>query len=181
MRELARRLEVSPGHISQVERDIVAPSIALLYAIVSELEVSMDSLFGGHLATAAGRGGGDAEIRRTPGEARYVQRFDGRKTITIEPGVRWELLAPQGEHGVDFREIVYEPGAGVSGEPSFIRHAGHEFGLVLEGRLHVQIDFDEFELGVGDSLGFDSSRPHRFWNAGSVAARAVWFSNVAGA
>jgi uncharacterized cupin superfamily protein len=30
-------------------------------------------------------------------------------------------------------------------------------------------------LGPGDSLAFDATIPHRFWNAGDVAVRSVWF------
>jgi len=45
MRELARRVEVSPGHISNVERGLASLSVRSLYTIVSELQISMDSLF----------------------------------------------------------------------------------------------------------------------------------------
>ena len=44
MRELARRVEVSPGHISNVERGLASLSVRSLYTIVSELQISMDSL-----------------------------------------------------------------------------------------------------------------------------------------
>ena len=187
LRELARRVNVSPGHISQVERDIVAPSISLLYSIVTELGLSMDSLFDVGQDSATGAGAdvrpdfvedGDPSIPRVPGESRFVQRFNDRKSITIDSGIRWELLAPTGESGVDFREIVYAPGGGSTSDESFIRHAGHELGIVLAGRLHVQIEFERFLLGPGDSIGFESSMPHRLWNEGPVPTRAIWFSNI---
>lgn len=44
---------------------------------------------------------------------------------------------------------------------------------MLEGRLHVQIELDEFVPGPGDSITFDSSRSHRFWNDGPGTARAI--------
>ena len=57
-----------------------------------------------------------------------------------------------------------------------MRHMGREYGLVLSGRLRVIIGFDEeHELGPGDSIAFESSRPHRLENAGSEPVEAIWF------
>src|ERR1700689_3768189 len=65
VRELARRVEVSPSLVSQIETGKTQPSVRTLYAIVNELGVSLDDVFsrenGGR--TAGGRGkketGGD--------------------------------------------------------------------------------------------------------------------------
>lgn len=178
LRELSRRLNVSAGHLSQIERDIVAPSISLLYAIVSELGISMDTLFGDGPDGPRGVAAGDDSIERTPGEQRYVRRYAERQSIEIRPGVRWELLTPTTDSGIDFREIIYAVATSSPEDEAFIRHTGHEYGLVLEGRLHVQIEFDVFVLGPGDSIAFDSARPHRLWNEGPGVARAVWVSNA---
>ncbi|MCW2890102.1 MAG: Transcriptional regulator, Cro/CI [Streptosporangiaceae bacterium] len=44
LREMARRIEVSPSFVSQVELGKAIPSVGTLYAIVSELELSLDEL-----------------------------------------------------------------------------------------------------------------------------------------
>ncbi|HXG40462.1 MAG TPA: helix-turn-helix transcriptional regulator, partial [Candidatus Limnocylindrales bacterium] len=44
LRELAARLSVSPSLISQIERGRANPSVSTLYALVSELDVSLDEL-----------------------------------------------------------------------------------------------------------------------------------------
>lgn len=41
-------------------------------------------------------------------------------------------------------------------------HEGQEFHFVMEGRLLVNIEGKEWILAPGDSLYFDSSRPHGF-------------------
>ena len=41
-------------------------------------------------------------------------------------------------------------------------HEGQEFHLVMEGRLLVNIEGKEWILNPGDSLYFDSSKPHGF-------------------
>jgi len=46
LRELARRVHLSPSFISQVELGRAAPSVGTLYAMTSELGLSLDSLMG---------------------------------------------------------------------------------------------------------------------------------------
>src|SRR3954468_16667306 len=45
VRELARRLQLSPSLISQIERGKASPSVGTLYALTNELDLSMDALF----------------------------------------------------------------------------------------------------------------------------------------
>src|SRR5438874_11300714 len=46
LRELARRVGVSPSLVSQIELDRVNPSVSTLYALVTELGISMSDVFG---------------------------------------------------------------------------------------------------------------------------------------
>jgi transcriptional regulator with XRE-family HTH domain len=173
LRELARRLEISPSALSQIETGRSRPSVGTLYAIVSELEMSLDELFGSQRTPAAARApdAGAEEVGAT-----LVQRRDTRKGIDLESGVRWERLTPTAEQDADFLYVVYEVGGASSREGTHMRHMGREYGLVLSGRLRVTIGFDEeHELGPGDSIAFESSRPHRLENAGSEPVEAIWF------
>ena len=45
LRELARRLEVSPSLISQIETGKIRPSVRTLYAMLQEYDVSVEQLF----------------------------------------------------------------------------------------------------------------------------------------
>jgi mannose-6-phosphate isomerase-like protein (cupin superfamily) len=58
----------------------------------------------------------------------------------------------------------YRPGAH-SGR-RLLSHQGEEAGLVIKGRLALEVEGRRFELGPGDAYRFDSRRPHRFANAG---------------
>ena len=44
LRDLADRLGCSPSLISQIERGLANPSVSTLYAMVAELDVSLDEL-----------------------------------------------------------------------------------------------------------------------------------------
>jgi transcriptional regulator with XRE-family HTH domain len=176
LRELARRLEISPSALSQIETGRSRPSVGTLYAIVSELDMSLDELFGSQRSAAAASRAADAGGGPEETGATLVQRRDTRKGIDLESGVRWERLTPTAEQDADFLYVVYEVGGASSREGTHMRHMGREYGLVLSGRLRVTIGFDEeHELGPGDSIAFESSRPHRLENAGSEPVEAIWF------
>jgi mannose-6-phosphate isomerase-like protein (cupin superfamily) len=75
---------------------------------------------------------------------------------------------------VDFIWVVYDVGGSSSPDDGFIRHAGREYGLVLEGLLEVTVGFESTVLGPGDSISFDSTTPHRLRNAGEEPVTGVW-------
>jgi transcriptional regulator with XRE-family HTH domain len=176
LRELARRLEISPSALSQIETGRSRPSVGTLYAIVSELDMSLDELFGSRRTAASAARAADAAGSSEETGVTLVQRRDTRKGIELESGVRWERLTPTAEQDADFLYVVYEVGGASSRGGTHMRHMGREYGLVLSGRLRVTIGFDEeHELEPGDSIAFESSRPHRLENAGSEPVEAIWF------
>jgi quercetin dioxygenase-like cupin family protein len=108
-------------------------------------------------------------------DAHPVVRRAERERIDIDGFgglVAWERLTGERHPGVDFLEIQYSPGA--SSARNYLRHQGREYGLVLEGELTVNLAFEEYVLGPGDSIAFDSSTPHRLSNQASGPVRAVW-------
>jgi transcriptional regulator with XRE-family HTH domain len=165
LRELAKRLGVSPSLISQIERGTARPSVSTLFRLVAELDVSLDEVLFGIRSTP------------TPGTEAVgpVQRAHDRQRIRLASGVIWERLTPASEPGVEFLHVVYEVGGASSPADAFQRHAGHEWAYVLSGVLEVKIGFESHVLEAGDSISFDSTVPHRLANIGDTPAHAVWF------
>jgi mannose-6-phosphate isomerase-like protein (cupin superfamily) len=95
--------------------------------------------------------------------------------IDLASGVRWEELTATSEDGVDFLHATYEVGGASTPDESLMRHHGREYGYVISGSLGIQIGFKEYVLGPGDSIAFDSTRPHRLFNKGDTPVHAVWF------
>lgn len=174
LRSVAQALGVSASLISQVETGKTQPSVSTLYAMVNHLGVSMDELMGVVPTAPAGSPvspffGSDS----TAGPA--VQRATENPVLEMENGVRWERLAV-GEGGpADALLVSYEPGASSSIEGKLMRHSGIEYAYILEGTITLRLEFDTHVLGPGDSLQFDSVRPHLYSNEGDVVARGIWF------
>jgi transcriptional regulator with XRE-family HTH domain len=170
LRELARRLEVSASLVSQIETGKVQPSVKTLYAMVSELGVTLDAVF-----PPAKKHENAAETKFEPSEqGERVQRAHDRQSIELESGVRWERLTTWNDRDVEFLYAIYAVGGASSPDGAFVRHNGREFGIVLSGRLGVEVGFEEYVLGPGDSISFASSTPHRLSNNGEEAVHAVW-------
>jgi len=150
LRELARRVGVSPSLVSQIELDRVNPSVSTLYAIATELGISLDELlFRDARPGFAAAGGREIELLGDP-----VQRAGDRKVIRLASGVVWERLTTASIPNVDFLYVTYEVGGASSPEDQFQRHSGQEWGFVISGRLGVRIGFDEHILGPGDAIAF---------------------------
>jgi transcriptional regulator with XRE-family HTH domain len=179
VREMARRVDVSPSLVSQIERGLVTPSVGTLYSMTTELGLVMDGLFTGtehgsataEQGAAASRGANAAPARRAH---TVIQHGHNRQHIRLAGGVAWERLTAQPDDQVEFLYVKYEAGAESCPENSFFRHGGKEYAYILEGRLGLQIGFDRYELGPGDSVSFESHNPHRLWAIGDAPATAVW-------
>jgi transcriptional regulator with XRE-family HTH domain len=172
LREMARRLGISASALSQIETGKAQPSVSKLFDIVNLLNISVDGL----LAGADGRPPGGPRAAATPGHEGFfsLQRSGEHETLELESGVLWSRLTAGSFPGVEYLRVTYQPGACSSGEGSFMRHAGQEFGYLLSGRLLVEVGFDRYELGPGDSISFPATTPHRLSNDGPEPAQAVW-------
>jgi transcriptional regulator with XRE-family HTH domain len=169
-RELARRLGLSASMISQLESGLSKPSVGTLYAIVTELDLSLDRVIRGE--DYQDGPGVDPEGPEVLGP---LVRPADRQIIDLDSGVRWEELTATSEEGVDFLHAVYEVGGASTPDESLMRHHGRDYGYVMSGTLGIQIGFQHYELNTGDSIAFDSTRPHRLFNKGDVPVHAIWF------
>ena len=168
LRELARRVGVSPSLVSQIELDRVNPSVSTLYALVTELGMTMSDVFGDSAAN-------ERVVRRpSDDEDGLAAGPETRLVINLASGVRWERLTPHSDREVEFLYVTYPVGAESCAEDALMTHGGKEYGYVSSGTLGVRVGFEEYELGPGGSIAFDSSSPHRLWAVGDEPVHAVW-------
>jgi transcriptional regulator with XRE-family HTH domain/quercetin dioxygenase-like cupin family protein len=196
-REVAAQAGVSPGLIGQIETGRTRPSVGTLLEVASVLGLQLDGLFTPAIADAESDGSpavdemvdrllaagaparNSAVHRRSRGpspaaiEGR-VARQGHREVIGLEGGVTWELLTPEVDHSITFMLVTYPAGSASSSSSQLIRHDDMEYFYMLRGTLHVTVGFEEAVVRRGDSMSFDSARPHRFINKGKDAAAGLW-------
>src|SRR5438067_8611390 len=90
LRELARRVSVSPSLVSQIELDRVNPSVSTLYALVTELGMTMGDVFGDAPAE-------ERPVRRVRGGDGLAEHPETRRVVNLASGVRWERLTPHAD------------------------------------------------------------------------------------
>src|SRR5881398_2268127 len=79
LRELARRLDLSPSSISQIETGKIRPSVRTLYALASEFGVTVDEVLFDEPPTPGGSGPSPTSVE--PGLT--VQRAADRPAIQL--------------------------------------------------------------------------------------------------
>jgi transcriptional regulator with XRE-family HTH domain len=187
LRELARKAEVSPSYISQIENGKTQPSITSLYAFARILNAPISDLFVDEpaeppapTAAAESAASGDATGELDPSHVWNPTEFANRISV-IHPshrsrldfsdGVVWERLAATPERSISYMKITYQPRA--SGKLQ--SHDGYEYGYVLRGALSLRVGTEEFLLREGESVGFDSTIPHVLTNATDDVFEGLWF------
>nr|WP_202458686.1 XRE family transcriptional regulator [Streptomyces sp. SID5464] len=185
LRALAREVGVSASLVSQIETGKSQPSVSTLYAITTALGISVESLFdarddAGAIPLAATAPGtvqhALAAFATDPG--RRIGPLVGageRETLELDSGVVWERLGRVPGTDVDFLLVTYRPGGSSSGSGGLMRHSGTEYGYLTSGELILTLGFDEYTMGPGDAVSFESTTPHRYRNDGDVPAVGVWF------
>ncbi|NRQ48712.1 helix-turn-helix domain-containing protein [Aeromicrobium stalagmiti] len=174
VRALARKLGVSASFLSQFELGQSKAAVNTLFAIASELNLSLDELLGSSVDTT--RDGSPAPVtrQRTLTDKEGVAEF--AEYLTLQNGVRWKRLADMpADHHVQFLLTEYDPGSDSAPGDSPQRHPGDDYGYVLEGTLTVEIDGKQRELSAGEAIHLSGDVPHRLRNTTGELVRAVWF------
>jgi len=147
LEEVAKKAGLTCGFLSQVERDLVSPSIASLRRIAEALNVPIFYLLLDHQ-------GFDPVVRR---DQRKVLRFP-------QSGVTYELLSPNLNRKMEMMIGRVDPSAGSFEEPLF--HPGEECIVVLQGYMGINIGGEVYHLEQGDSIYYCAAMPHKVWNPG---------------
>jgi transcriptional regulator with XRE-family HTH domain/quercetin dioxygenase-like cupin family protein len=193
LRSLARGVGLSPSLISQIETGKCQPSVSTLYAITSVLGISVQDVFGEAAAAEvrhaaeAGRvpDGQPAMALAAPAAARRggaaadaagpVVCPGQRDVLELDLGVVWQRLGQVPGSHADFLLVTYAPGGCSSPGGRLMRHAGTEYGYLIQGELTVTLGSRSHRLTPGDAVSFVSVTPHAYRNEGTVPSVGVWF------
>ena len=144
LQEVADRVGVTKGFLSEIERDRAAPSVATLLKLRDALSLSVSTLF--HSAIP------------------QVVRQHSREPIFYGGvGMTCVLVSPENAHRVIAIHAEFEPGGNSGPEPHSL-DSDEEIVLIIEGLFEITISGETYRLQAGDSVTFDPRVPHSYRN-----------------
>jgi len=155
LEQLAEKINCSPSYLSRMERGASIPTIDRIGALCEALNCSVTELFG----------------ERESG-ARFVSAKARQVVVSKDGNTKLELVTdclnanPRMEIGV----LTLEPGA--APEKRKIS-SGETVILVLSGQIEVELIDKKYGLKRGESLHFENTLPHRYYNPGRASAQAI--------
>jgi transcriptional regulator with XRE-family HTH domain len=156
LREVAEAAGVSESFVSQLERGRSNASVATLQRLAAALGIEISDLFAD-------------EQRSGP----YVLRRHERQQLEWGHLGRKALLTPKPFHSLEVVSCGFDAGGSTGDEP-YTHGDSEELLLVLEGRIHLQLGSELFDLSTGDSVNYRSSTPHRVSNPGGEPAEVLF-------
>ena len=163
LRAFARQCDISPAHLSKIERGLASPSLTMLTRIVQELDLHGADLFG--LAAEEERG-------------LLVVRAADAPLVTLDAGNQ-----PAGELRLAAQTHVATVVLGAGGSGDFLPQRASErqvILIVLEGAAEARVGDELIELGEGDTLIVPPHAPHAIRVTGGPATRTVSISSDEG-
>jgi transcriptional regulator with XRE-family HTH domain len=154
LNDVSARTGISASMLSQVERGLVAPSLATLHTLAQFYETRLSELF---------QDGGDSQGSLVRKDERTVIRLPrSNATYELISGTRQDLQVV---------EMTVTAAHGMSDHT--LSHPGEECVLVLEGAVRATVGSEVFDLDEGDSLQYSSSLPHTYEVRAGERARVI--------
>lgn len=147
--ELAERTNLSPSTISRIETGKRTIGLDVLVPLATALHVSLDALLDVH-------GDDDVVIRPVPNSS-------GERTT-------WLLGRPGGRTMA--AKMRLEP---TKGKPGQRVHPGHDWFVVIEGRVRLWLGDREIDVEAGEAAEFATMTPHAFSAIGGTAELVMIF------
>jgi transcriptional regulator with XRE-family HTH domain/KaiC/GvpD/RAD55 family RecA-like ATPase len=159
--ELAKLIGVTPSSISQVESNIIYPSLPALLKMAEVLAVELSSFFKESI-----------DITR-----RMIFPSDEAVEIKLpnlpEGNVYAKLLIP-----VDFKPkaepYLLEIPPKKTLPSHFFIHKGQEIGYLLSGKLQLKLEKSLYNIRSGDMIYLTSEMPSQWKNPGPGTAKLLW-------
>jgi len=160
LKDVARETGLSISFISQIENNNTSPSLSTLIK----------------LATFLGTDAGFFLEEPEKGNSAWVCRKDDRKVWTTNNDkIYIELLNPSLRNKK--MEIVYAKIEPFDYPLDKYTHEGEEFGLVLKGKIQVELGSEVYVLNEGDSIYFKSTIPHAIYGIATEVSEAIWVTS----
>ncbi len=160
-KHLAELTGVTPSTISQVEKNLIYPSLPALFRLGESLGVEVATFFRGQ--------GQDNAV--------YIGRAEERQAtslgkISARDAEGYTLLSPDMDGPGEVVMIRIQPGKKLSCH--FFSHKGEELGFLIQGSLTMTIAGQSYEIHPGDTVYLPKDIPGQWQNNSAITAELLW-------
>lgn len=155
LEQVAGMAGLTKGFLSDIERDLAAPSMASVVRLCGALDMPVSSLFERS----------SSDIVRVAERRRVFDAGVGMNDYQVTPGNEGRLLVVISE---------MEPGAS-TGEAEYSLNCEQEFVFVVSGRICISIEQQDHVLEAGDTLTYDPLRLHGIRNGSADEPATVLY------
>lgn len=157
LNELASLTQTTAGYLSQLERELVDPSLSTLRKIARTLDVPLFSL-----------------LDSSDEAAMIIRRNKRQKVAFSDSNVILEILTPKSETSPeDVFVLTFELPAQKWSNDERVSHNVDECFYAQKGRLEVLVGDTTYILEEGDSIYIRANTPHNIYNPGPETAVGI--------
>ena len=156
LKQLGDKVGCTGAHLSLIEKGNSSPSIPTVKKIAEALGVNIVDFF-------------TVKEEAEP----VVMKVADRRDVSLR---NWNAKIQQlvqhneGKMIQPFYTIV-APGGG---SMETYTHVGEEFGIVIKGKLSIEVDGRRYEVNPGESFYYSTRSPHMWVNEGKEDVEVVW-------
>ena len=156
--ELAVRLGMTPGAVSQIENDLITPSLNTLIHIAKIFQKPIEYFISTSLTDNNYKG----------------YRIFRKREAHHSTSKSLRITSVSDLKAANFRSYLITIGSSGTHEGPILLHKGKEFIIVVSGSLNCTVDGEEQLLRKGDSLMLDSSFVEKWGNRGKSDCEFIY-------
>ncbi len=165
LEEASQLTGLARSTLSKIENEQISPTFSAVQKLAAGLKIDIPQLFV------------SAKESRTSGRRDITRASEGKPHPT--PTYEHEILATQlsNKRMLPYKTTVRA--RDFSQFPSWVRHDGEEFMLVLKGSVILHTEFYEpVEMFEGDSTYYDGSMGHALVSTSDEDAEVLWITSA---
>jgi transcriptional regulator with XRE-family HTH domain len=160
LKDVAKETGLSISLISLVENNNTSPSLSTLIKLANYLGADASFFL---------------ENPEKKKSAAVCRKKDRKFWTSNDKKIFFELLNPSVRNNK--MEMVFATVKRFETPPEKYTHEGEEFGLVLKGRIQVEVGDDSHVLNEGDTIYFKSTLPHAIYGTAQGDSEIIWVTS----